>query len=211
MMIAAVVLVELLADDPHGHLGLAVEQRRLDCRLGRVALDAPPTARAGDLHVGFDLLLGRRSRRRSARSRPCSAWAWPGRGSGGAACGCPCREAAWRCRTWSLFGTRTTNRPGRETSWVRRAPLCGDRVLGDLAEDVLSVLQASLRCLGVRRLLLLDVVLVVLRRRLGTARRSWASRCRRRRLPCPGRTFWTLTQVDVAVDLADVVGGPNET
>jgi hypothetical protein len=53
---AAVVGVELLADDPHGELGLAVQQRRLGA-LGRLALDLLPLAEQ-ELHVGLEVGLG---------------------------------------------------------------------------------------------------------------------------------------------------------
>ena len=55
---AAVVLVELLADDPHGHVGLAVEQGR------RLVLGAAPAPRScshcspAAAHVALDLLGG---------------------------------------------------------------------------------------------------------------------------------------------------------
>ncbi len=61
------------------------------------------------------------------------------------------RRGAWRCRRCRAPGTSTRKRPGSETSWVRRAPLCADRVLRDLAEDRLPGLEQVLdpgRCPG---------------------------------------------------------------
>ena len=55
---AAVVGVELLADHPHGQLGLAVQQRRL-LRLGRLLGDLVPLLEQ-KRHVGHELLLGGR-------------------------------------------------------------------------------------------------------------------------------------------------------
>ena len=57
MTTPAVVGVELLADDPHGHVGLAVEQRRRRWLLGRQGLDLLPLRRAA-AHVALDLLGG---------------------------------------------------------------------------------------------------------------------------------------------------------
>ena len=198
---AAVVVVELLADDPHGHVGLAVEQRRRRRPCLASGVDLLPLAeQPGD--VALDLLGG------DALGRGAHDEAVLGRldlVEDRRAGACARRRAgAWRCRRCVLLGMSTTNRPGSDTSWVRRAPLgpigflvTWQRMRLAGLEDLLDARAARPRSLDV-----LGVVLDVAPVEHGVLGRADVDE---RRLHA-GQHVLDLAEVDVAVDLGDVVG-----
>ena len=151
---AAVVVVELLADDPHGHVGLAVEQRRALHLLGQLLDLLPLREQTGD--VGGDL-LGRDALGGGAHDHPVLG-----------------RLDLVEDRTEALallvgqalgdavgrrVGDQDHEAPGEGHLLGEPGALVGDRVLGDLADDGLLRLEDLLDA-GVAALL--DVLGVVL-------------------------------------------------
>ena len=196
---AAVVGVELLADHAHGELGLAVQQRgAAGLLLG--GLDARPLVEQAG-HVGGELLL-RGVLSGGAQDHPVLGRLHPVEDPAEAAAlgvGETLRDAV------GLRVRDEHHEPARQGHFLGEAcTLRADRVLRDLAQDhllgVQDLLDARVTCGRVHVfLVVLDVAAVedgVLRGADVDERGLHA-----------GKHVLHAAEVDVAVDLADVVGG----
>ena len=194
----AIVGVELLADDPHGELGLAVQQRRR-LGLGGLGGDRFPLLEQQP-HVGAQLLLGgvlgggAHDEAVLGRLHPVEDRSQPLAHVVGQALGDPVRL---RVGDQHHVAARQRHLLGEP------CPLGADRVLRHLADDQLAGAQDLLDP-RVRLLDVLGVVLHVAAVEHGVLRRGDVDE---RRLHA-GQHVLDPPDVDVAVDLADVVGGP---
>ena len=202
---AAEVLGELFPDDPHCRFGLSVEQRRGLGRL-RELLDVVPLSEEAS-HVGLNLLgsdvLGRRSNDHTVLFRlglvenVAEAFAFT--------VGQPLGDAVGRTVR------HEHDEPARERDLLgETGTLVGDRVLGDLGEnrllgleDVLDtgLLSASLLALA-SAIEIIGVVLDIAGIEHGVLGRGDVDE----RGFHAGQDVLDPSEVDVAVDLADVVG-----
>ena len=199
---AAVVRVELLTDHSHRQLRLAVEQRRT-VGARRFAFDLIPLLEQ-DVHVGLEVGLGgvlggcSHDQAVLVRLDPIEDVAKPFAGVVRE----PLRDAV-------RLGVRDQHdEPARQRHLLREPGALGaDRVLGDLTHDHLASFEDVLDP-GVLALLLdvLGVVLHVTAVEHGVLRRGDVDEGRLH----PGQHVLDTTEVDVAVDLADVVSGPRD-
>jgi hypothetical protein len=197
---AAVVGVELLADHAHRQLGLAVQQRRA-LRLRGLRRDLVPLPQQ-DRHVGDEFLLG----------------GGLGRGAHDQAVlvGLHAVEDAAQALAHVVgqalgdaVGLRVRDQdhePARQRHLLGEpGPLVGDRILGDLARDQLLVLEDVLDARVLAPLVdVLGVVLDVTAVQHGVLRCGDVDEGRLH----ARQDVLDAPDVDVAVDLADVVGRP---
>ncbi len=191
-----IVGVELLADDPHGELRLAVEQRR-SLGLGGLGGDPLPLLEE-QAHVGAQLILGgvlgggAHDQAVLRRLHPIENRTQPFAYVVGQALGDP---VGLRVRDQHHVASRQRHLLGEPRS------LGADRVLRHLTDDQLASAEDLLDA----RVGLLDVLGVVLH--VAPVQHSVLRRgdVDERRLHA-GQDVLDPTDVDVAVDLADVVG-----